>query len=91
MGDLVAGVDLFLGQHAVDRQFFYPGPDLLFESADPLHEELVKIGANHGDKKDPFQQRHLVICRFVKYPLIEAQPGQLPVQIPFVTVQIERG
>ena len=91
LGDLVAGIDLLLGKHAIYGELCYPGPDLLFQTADAFHEELIQIGADHGDEKDPFQKGYPVVGCFVQHPLIEIKPGQFPVQVAFVAVQVERG
>ncbi len=91
LGHPVAGVDLLLGEHTVNGLLFDPGADLLLETADPLHEEFIQVGADHGHEEDPLQQRHPLIGRFAEHPLVEGQPGQLPVQVALVAFQIERG
>ena len=75
LGHLIAGIDLLLGQHSVNGQLFYPGSHLLLQTADTFHEELVQIGTHHGDEKHPLEQGHLIVCRFVKDPFVEGQPG----------------
>ena len=47
--------ELLFGAASVHGQLAHPRPDLLFEAADALHEKLVQIGADDGQKLDPLQ------------------------------------
>ena len=82
---------LLLGATAVHRQFPNPRTDLLLEATDALHEKFVQIGTDDGQKLDSLQQRVTRVLGFVQHPLIEGQPSQLAVQIPFGGIGIDRG
>ena len=82
---------LLLGATAVHRQFPYPRTDLLLEATDAFHEKFVQIGTDDGQKLDPLQQRIARVLGFVQHSLVEGQPSQFAVQIPFGSVQIDRG
>ena len=86
-----AVIDLFLGQAAIHRQFLDPGPDLLLEAADPFHKKLVKVGTDHRQKKDPFQQGDAIVLPLMQHPPIEGQPGQFAVKIPLGVCKIIGG
>ena len=57
------------------------GGDLLLETRDPDHEELVEVGLGDGDEPDPLQQGMPLVARLRKYPVVELQPGELPVYV----------
>jgi hypothetical protein len=82
------GVNLLLWQAAIHRQLPHPGSNLLFEPADPLHEEFVEIGTHHGKKEHPLQERHATVLPLAQRPPVECEPGQLPVEIPTGGIKI---
>jgi hypothetical protein len=84
----MTGVYLFLGQSAVNGQSADTGPDLLFQPADSFHKELIKVGADNSQEKDPFQQWITVILAFVQNPFVKGKPCQFPVEIKFRRLQI---
>ena len=76
MAALVNGVELLRGGHAgfqVNDGLLDQGQ--VREAAHTDHEKLLQVAPEDGDKK----QRHVGIRPLVKHPLVELQPGQLPV------------
>ena len=49
------------------------------EAAHPDHEELVQVAGEDGHELQPLQQRHRFVGGLFQHPLVEPQPGQLPV------------
>ncbi len=81
IGDaLMALGNLLVGSPAVDRQLTDTGTGLLFQAADPFHEEPVQIRTCDGQKFESFQKRVARAGRFVENPFVKRKPGQLPVE-----------
>ena len=89
--DVLSLVNLLLRRAAVDRQLLNAGPDLLLETADALHEELVEIGAHDGEELDPFEQRRSFVLGFVQHPAVELEPGEFAVQVQRRVLQVDLG
>ena len=54
-------------------QVVHAGADLLLEAADPLHEELVEIGADDREELDPLEQRGARVLGLVQHAPVEAR------------------
>jgi hypothetical protein len=67
------------------------GGDLLFETADALHEEFVEIVADDGQKLDPLQERGARILGLMEHAAIEGEPGQFATQIEAGVVEVDIG
>ena len=89
--DLAAFVDLLSGCAPVHRQILNSGAELLFESADALHEELVEVGADDGNELEALEQGRALVLGLVQHPPVELEPGELAVQIELGRVQVEQG
>jgi hypothetical protein len=76
-----ARVQLFFGRAAVEGAGLNPGPELLLETADPFHEELVDVRADDGDELGPLEQGHALVFRLGENAEVEVQPGELPVEV----------
>ena len=68
----------------------HAGADLLLEAADPLHEELVEIGVHDRQELDPLEQRGARILGLVQDTSIEAEPGQLAIEVERRAPEIDR-
>jgi hypothetical protein len=86
----LALAQLLLGAAPVHGQFLHAGAELLLQPADPLHEELVEVRADDGQKLHPLEQCGPRILGLVQHPAIEGQPGELAVQVPLGRIEIER-
>ncbi len=84
----VAFLDLFSRRAPVDRGCADARGNLLFQTADPLHEKFVNVVADDGEKLDAFQQGYLRVSGHVQHAAVELQPGQLTVEIQFGGIQI---
>ena len=51
----------------------------VIERAHPDHEKLVQIAGEDGGELQPFKEGDPLVPRLVHDPLVEAQPGQLPI------------
>jgi hypothetical protein len=67
------------------------GGDLLLETADALHEELIEIAADDGQELDPLQQRGARILGLVEHAAVEGEPGQFATQIEAGVVEVDFG
>ena len=61
----------------VDMGFFEEGQ--VKEGPDPYHKKFVQIAGEDGGKFQPLQQGDALVPRLLQHPLVEAEPGQLPV------------
>ena len=52
---IIAFVNLLLGSAAIGGELLHPCAHLLLEAADALHEELVQVGTDDGEKIHPLQ------------------------------------
>ena len=60
----------------------HPGLDAAFQSRNPHHEELVEVTGEDRQEFHALQKRDaLCIAGKVQNPVVEVQPGQLPVQV----------
>ena len=73
---------------SIQTQFSQTGTDLLFESADALHEELIQIGTDNGDEFETLQKRCTLVLGLMQYATVELQPGQFTIEIPAVIGKI---
>ena len=78
-GALVDRVQLFAGGQPVGAARGHAGLDLALQPGDAHHVELVEIGRRDRDEAEPLQQRMGGIGRLLEHPLVEREPGQLPV------------
>ncbi len=79
-----AFAELLLRCAAIDGELMNIGRDLLLQTADPLHEELVQVRAGDGEKLHPFEQRVALVLRLVEHTAIECEPGQLSIEVKLV-------
>jgi len=54
---------------------------LLVQTGDPDHEELVQVGEGDGQELQPLEERPVVIRGLLQYPRVEREPGLLPVEV----------
>ena len=73
------GRELLGRGQAVGRGLDDVAGQLLLETGDADHEELVQIRRDDGDELEAFAERHRRIARFLEHAFVEAEPGQLPV------------
>ena len=66
----------------VRRELRQPGCDLVLEGGHPDLEELVEVGREDGGELQPLQERRAGIGGQREHPLVEVEPGQLPVEEP---------
>ena len=62
---------------AVDVLLLHQGH--VVQGAHPDHEELVQVAGEDGGKLEPLHQGDALVLGLLQHPLVEAQPGQLPV------------
>ena len=67
-----------------------PGGDPALETGHPDHEELVEVAGEDRREPDPLEQRQLRVLGELEHPLVEPQPGQLPVEEPVLEL-LDRG
>jgi hypothetical protein len=51
----------------------------LAKNGNPLHEELVQVGAEDGQKLRPLQQRRAFVQGLREHAIVKIQPTQIPV------------
>ncbi len=85
-----AFVELLRRCPAVDGELVHSGAELLLQSADAFHEELVGVRGGNRQEFHPFEQRRPRIMRLGEDPGIEPKPGQLPVQVELRRSQVDR-
>ena len=73
---------------SIQGQFSQTGTDLLFESSNALHEELIQIGTDNGDELESFQKRCALVLGLMQHAPVEFQPGQFTIEIPAVIGKI---
>ena len=62
---------------AVDVLLLHQGH--VVQGAHPDHEELVQVAGEDGGELEPLHQGDALVLGLLQHPLVEAQPGQLPV------------
>ena len=62
---------------AVDVLLLHQGH--VVQGAHPDHEELVQVAGEDGGELQPLHQGDALVLGLLQHPLVEAQPGQLPV------------
>jgi len=65
------------------RALDYPG--------DADHEELVHVGVADGQELDPLEQRVALVEGLLEASPVELQPGQLPVDVVALVVEVRAG
>ena len=73
--------ELLAGGAPVGRGHAEPGGHLLLQAGHPHLEELVEVLAEDGEELGPLEERHRLVGRQGQHPLVEVEPGQLPVQV----------
>ena len=73
---------LLRGGHPVGGRLLDAGGDLVLEGGDADLEELIEVGRRDGAELGPFEQRDPRFARQLQDPLVEGEPGQLPVDEP---------
>jgi hypothetical protein len=73
--------ELLEGRHTVRRGDRHRGQDLFLEPRHPNLEEIVEVLAEDRQEPDPFEDGKLGILRHGQHPLVEIEPGQLPVEV----------
>ena len=63
--------------------------DLLFQSADALHEKFIQIAADNGKELDALEQGCLFISGHVQHAAVEFQPRQFAVEIKLGGVEVD--
>ena len=71
----------FRGGQSVLSGALHSRVDLIVEPGHPHHVELVEIGRIDRAELDALEQRDLGILRELKHPLVEVEPGELPVDV----------
>ena len=66
----------------VGRELRQPGGHLVLQGGHPDLEELVQVGREDGAELQPLQQRRAGIRGQRQHPLVEVEPGELPVEEP---------
>jgi hypothetical protein len=59
-----------------------PRGDPPLQTGHPDHEELVEVAGEDRGEPDPLEQRHVLVLGELEDPLVEPEPGQLPVEEP---------
>ena len=72
-GELLGGGQAALGVH---MGLFHQGH--VVDGAHPDHKEIVQVAGEDGGELEPLEQGDGLIPGLVQHPLVEAQPGQLP-------------
>ena len=65
----------------VEARMLDAGVDLVAQTCDAHHVELVEVGGVDGAELDPLQERDPGILGELEHPIVEVQPGELTVQI----------
>ena len=81
-GALVDRAQLFGRRQAVLARRGHAGLDLPFQPGDPDHVEFVQIARGNGQEPQALEQRMIRIVRLFHDPLVEGEPGKLPVDEP---------
>jgi hypothetical protein len=55
--------------------------DLLFETRDADHEELVEVGPVDRDELQPLEQRVALVERFFEHAVVDRDPRQLAIDV----------
>jgi len=79
---------LLAGRPAVDRGVGDAGVDLLFQAADPLHEELVEVPREQAEKPHALEEWRSLVERLVEDASLELEVAQLTVQVVSRVVEI---
>ena len=87
--DRVARLDLLLRSAPVGAQVLEARSHLLFEPADPLHEEFVEVRADDGRELHALQEWRALVHPLVQHAAVELEPGQLPVQEDAGRLQVD--
>ncbi len=56
------------------------GRELVAQSGDPDHEELVEVALGDAEELQPLQERPPLVARLLEDPRVEVEPGELAVQ-----------
>ena len=78
---LVDGLELLDRRHAVRRRLDHAGLALLEQPRHPDHEELVEVAVEDGEEVHPLEQRIGGVERLLEHPFVEAEPGELAVDV----------
>ena len=65
--------------------------NLLFQSRQANHDELVEIRVEDGEKLHALQQRIMAILRLFKDTPVELDPAQFAIDIKIGSIQVQRG
>jgi hypothetical protein len=74
-------VDLLAWSEAVGPAGIDAGVELIEETGDPDHEELVQVGGVDRAEADPLQKRHVGLLGKLENALVEVEPGELAVEV----------
>ena len=74
-------IDLLTGREPVGAACVDPGVDLVEQPRDPDHEELIEVGGVDRAELDPLEKRDRGLLGQLQHPLVEVEPGELPVEV----------
>ena len=86
LGDLAK---LLGGGAAVDARRLVPAPQQSEKAGDPDNEEFIQVLAGDGEEPYPLQEGMGDILGLVENALVEAKPGELPVEEPYRACRVE--
>jgi len=73
--------DLLLRRSTINCTLVHARANLLLQSSNSLHEELVEIGGGDSQEFDSFQQRVAFVQGFFEDPAVERQPGLVAIEV----------
>jgi hypothetical protein len=89
-GAAIDGLELLRRRQAVLAGRGNAGQHLRLEPGDAHHVELVEIVGRDRQKAQPLQQRMARAVRFGEDPLVEGEPGELPVDETRRRLKVDR-
>ena len=73
--------NLFCRCSAINGRLANTGSNLLFQTPDTLHLELIKIVTDDCQKLNAFQQGCIRVVGHAQHAAVECQPGEFTVQV----------
>src|SRR5206468_11597879 len=69
------------GREAVRAGLGHAGVDLVVDTGDADHEELVQVPRVDGEELEALEEREPLVLRELEHPVVELEPAELPVEV----------